>query len=255
MLIVDVKDLHQGYRGRPVVRGVSLGLGAGAFGLLGPNGAGKSTLLRSLATVSAPTSGTLRLFGHDVRARKELRAARRGIGYLPQSFAHPADFTVTDFVRHCAWLREVPRRDIPRAASEAIEQVELQSQAGTPLRKLSGGMLRRAGIAQAIAGRPALIILDEPTTGLDPHQRVRFRELVRELARDSCVLLSTHLVEDVAHTCARMGVLYEGTLRFVGPPAELQALGTADAPGDTPLERGYATALGAPPVQDRAGAQ
>lgn len=255
MLLVEVNDLHQGYRGKPVVQGVSLTLEAGAFGLLGPNGAGKSTLLRSLATASRPASGTLRLFGRDVRTAKELRAARRRIGYLPQSFAYPPDFTVADFVRHCAWLREVPRSDITKVAAEAVEQVELQGQARTPLRKLSGGMLRRAGIAQAIAGRPALIILDEPTTGLDPHQRVRFRELVRDLAQDSCVLLSTHLVEDVAHTCARMGVLYEGTLRFVGPPAELQALGTADAPGDTPLERGYATALGAPSLQDRAGAR
>ncbi|GAB3956206.1 ATP-binding cassette domain-containing protein [Streptomyces sparsus] len=255
MPLVEVNDLHQGYRGKQVIQGLSLTLEAGAFGLLGPNGAGKSTFLRSLATASRPASGTLRLFDQEVRTLKQLRRARREIGYLPQSFAHPADFTVTDFVRHCAWLREVPRHRIPEAAAEAIERVELGGQAGTPLRKLSGGMLRRAGIAQAITGRPRLIVLDEPTTGLDPHQRVRFRELVRDLARDSCVLLSTHLVEDVAHTCARMGVLYEGALRFTGSPDELQALGTADAPGDTPLERGYAVALGAPSVEGRAGAQ
>lgn len=254
MPFIEVDNLHQGYRGKKVIDGVSLSLEAGAFGLLGPNGAGKSTLLRSLATASRPTSGTLRILGSEVRGHRDLRAARREIGYLPQSFAYPADFTVTDFVRHCAWLREVPRGRITEAASEAIERVELQGQASTPLRKLSGGMLRRAGIAQAIADRPKLIVLDEPTTGLDPHQRVRFRELIREVAQDSCVLLSTHLVEDVAHTCARMGVLYEGALRFVGPPEELQGLSTADAPGDTPLERGYAMALGAPSVQDRAGA-
>ncbi|MFI5616584.1 ATP-binding cassette domain-containing protein [Streptomyces sp. NPDC051567] len=243
MPLLEVNDLHQGYRRKPVVRGLNLELDAGAFGLLGPNGAGKSTLLRSLATISRPTSGSIRVFGQEVATAKELRAARRGIGFLPQSFAYPADFTVTDFVRHCAWLREIPRSRIPEAAAEAIGRVELGDQAGTPLRRLSGGMLRRAGIAQAIAGRPRLVILDEPTTGLDPHQRVRFRELIRDLAQESCVLLSTHLVEDVAHTCAQIGVLYEGTLRFTGTPAELEALATVDAPGDTPLERGYASAL------------
>ncbi|MEN3585751.1 MULTISPECIES: ABC transporter ATP-binding protein [unclassified Streptomyces] len=254
MPLLEVKDLHQGYRRKPVIRGLSLELEAGAFGLLGPNGAGKSTLLRSLATVSRPTSGSVRLFGFGLATAKELRTARREIGFLPQSFAYPADFTVTDFVRHCAWLREVPRRRIPEAAKEAIERVELADQASTPLRRLSGGMLRRAGIAQAIAGHPRLVILDEPTTGLDPHQRVRFRKLIRDLAQDSCVLLSTHLVEDVSHTCSRIGVLYQGTLRFVGAPAELETLAAADAPGDTPLERGYASALGAPPSQDMAGA-
>ncbi|AJE42459.1 ATP-binding cassette domain-containing protein [Streptomyces nodosus] len=249
MPLLEMHALHQGYRGKPVIRGVGLELDAGAFGLLGPNGAGKSTLLRSLATMSRPTSGSIRLFGHEVTTAKQLRAARRQIGFLPQSFVYPADFTVTDFVRHCAWLREIPRDRIPEAAAEAIERVELGDSSRTPLRKLSGGMLRRAGIAQAIAGRPRLVILDEPTTGLDPHQRVRFRELVRDLAQDSCVLLSTHLVEDVAHTCSTIGVLQEGTLRFVGTPAELEESATADAPGDTPLERGYASALSAPGPQ------
>ncbi|MER5361829.1 ATP-binding cassette domain-containing protein [Streptomyces sp. NPDC002785] len=243
MPLIEVNALHQGYKRKPVVRGLDLELDVGAFGLLGPNGAGKSTLLRSLATINRPTSGSVRVFGHEVTTAKQLRAARREIGFLPQSFAYPADFTVTDFVRHCAWLREIPRNRIPKEAAEAIERVELGDQAGTPLRRLSGGMLRRAGIAQAIAGRPRLVILDEPTTGLDPHQRVRFRELIRDLAHESCVLLSTHLVEDVAHTCSQIGVLYEGTLRFMGAPAELERSATADAPGDTPLERGYASAL------------
>ncbi|GED87006.1 ABC transporter ATP-binding protein [Streptomyces sp. 6-11-2] len=243
MPLLEVNSLHQGYKRKPVVRGLDLELDAGAFGLLGPNGAGKSTLLRSLATVSRPTSGSVRVFGKEITTAKELRAARREIGFLPQSFAYPADFTVVDFVRHCAWLREVPRSRIPVVAAEAIERVELGEQANTPLRRLSGGMLRRAGIAQAIAGRPGLVILDEPTTGLDPHQRVRFRELIRDLAEASCVLLSTHLVEDVAHTCARIGVLHEGTLRFVGTPTELEKLATPGSPGDTPLEQGYASAL------------
>ncbi|MER6719017.1 ABC transporter ATP-binding protein [Streptomyces halstedii] len=249
MPLLELNDLHQGYRRKSVVRGVSLTLGAGAYGLLGPNGAGKSTLLRTVATADRPTSGSLRLFGEEVRTGRQLRAARRRIGYLPQSFAYPGDFTVTDFVRHCAWLREVPRRRIPAVSDEAVERVGLTSRAGTPLRKLSGGMLRRAGIAQAVVGEPDLVILDEPTTGLDPHQRVRFRELIRQLSDQSCVLLSTHLVEDLAHTCARIGVLYDGVLRFDGTPGELEENGTEDQPGDTPLERGYASALSAAPDQ------
>nr|WP_324605173.1 ATP-binding cassette domain-containing protein [Streptomyces sp. NRRL WC-3549] len=130
-----------------------------------------------------------------------------------------------------------------------MERVGLTSRADSPLRKLSGGMLRRAGIAQAVVGEPDLVILDEPTTGLDPHQRVRFRELIRQLAEQSCVLLSTHLVEDLAHTCARIGVLHGGELRFDGTPAELEENGSEDQPGDTPLERGYAAALSVAPEQ------
>ncbi|MCZ9340397.1 ATP-binding cassette domain-containing protein, partial [Streptomyces sp. TRM76130] len=240
MPLLEVNDLHVGYRRKKVVQGVTLHLDTGAFGLLGPNGAGKSTLLRALATSSRPTAGDIRLFGQGVASGRDLRSARRQIGYLPQSFAYPPQFTVTDFVRHCAWLREIPRHRIAEAADEAIERVLLGDRRHTALRDLSGGMLRRAGIAQAVVGRPRLVILDEPTTGLDPHQRVEFRKLIRDLAEESCVLLSTHLVEDIAHTCSHIGVLREGQLRFTGTPQDLEELAAADAPGDTPLERGYA---------------
>jgi ABC-2 type transport system ATP-binding protein len=241
--MIELEDLCQEYRGREVIHGLSLSLGPGAYGLLGPNGAGKSTLLRALATITRPAGGTLRLFGAEVRSGRELRTARRRVGYLPQAFAYPADFSVTDFVRHCAWLREVPRKDIPEAAREAIARVDLTADSQTALKRLSGGMLRRAGIAQAIAGRPGIVILDEPTTGLDPHQRVRFRELIRDLATESCVILSTHLLEDLVHTCARIGVLHEGLLKFDGSLAGLEAKGAPEHLGDTPLERGYAAIL------------
>ncbi|WP_130796626.1 ATP-binding cassette domain-containing protein [Streptomyces otsuchiensis] len=247
--MLEIIGLSQGYRRKPVVSELHIALGAGAFGLLGPNGAGKSTLLRTLATISAPgRPEQLRLFGEPLRTRKQLRAARRRIGYLPQSFSYPPGFTVTDFVRHCAWLRELPNAEIGRAAAEAVDRVELTEQADLPLRKLSGGMLRRAGIAQAICGEPDLIILDEPTNGLDPRQRVRLRQLLRDLSENSCVVLSTHLVEDISHVCARMGVLYEGRLRFDGTAEELAAMGTGTEGGDTALERGYTAALDAPPL-------
>lgn len=247
--MLEAIGLSQGYRRKPVIRDLHLTMGAGAFGLLGPNGAGKSTLLRTLATVSPPgRPGQLKLFGEPLLTRKQLRAARRRIGYLPQSFAYPPGFTVSDFVRHCAWLREVRGPRVASAADEAIERVELTEQARLPLRKLSGGMLRRAGIAQAICGEPDLIVLDEPTNGLDPRQRVRLRHVLRNLALTSSVVLSTHLVEDVAHVCSRMGVLSEGQLRFDGTAEDLAALDTGAEGGDTALERGYATALDAPPL-------
>ncbi|UNO42413.1 ATP-binding cassette domain-containing protein [Streptomyces sp. MST-110588] len=243
MPLIELHGVQQGYRGKSVIRGIDLALDVGAFGLLGPNGAGKSTLLRTLATAVRPAGGTLEIFGSAVRGPKDLRAVRRRIGFLPQSFGYPPEFTVLDFVSYCAWLREIPRRDIRTAARAALERVGLGDRSGTAMGKLSGGMLRRAGIAQAVVGGPELIVLDEPTTGLDPRQRTDFRDLVRELSASACVLLSTHLVEDVAHTCSRIGVLAEGRLCFDGTPEELTGRARADSPGDTPLERGYAEVL------------
>ncbi|NJQ17927.1 ATP-binding cassette domain-containing protein [Streptomyces bohaiensis] len=247
--MLDVIGLSQGYRRRPVIHDLHLSLGTGAFGLLGPNGSGKSTLLRTLATTALPAHpGHLRLFGQPLDSRRAVRAAPRRIGYLPQSFAHPPGFTVRDFVRHCAWLREVPAPRINSAADEAIDRVELGDRADTPLRKLSGGMLRRAGVAQAICDQPDLVILDEPANGLDPQQRVRLRAVLRELSASSCVVVSTHLVEDTTHLCDRVGVLYEGRLRFDGAPEELADRADDGDAGDTPLERGYTAALAAPPL-------
>ncbi|MCE7082944.1 ATP-binding cassette domain-containing protein [Streptomyces sp. ST2-7A] len=214
------------------------------YGLLGPNGTGKSTLLRVLATATAPQQGTLRLFSGEVSSRRDLRAARQRIGYLPQSFGYPPAFTVEDFVRHCAWLREIPLGRIPEETTRALARVDLLDQLRTPMRKLSGGMVRRVGIAQATLGSPAVILLDEPTTGLDPRQRIRFRAMLRELGETACVVLSTHIVEDLAHSAPRIGVLHGGTVVFDGTPEELTDLAHDDAPGDTPLEKGYSVVLG-----------
>lgn len=246
MTPLELQHLDQGYRGRPVIKDLSLRLEQGVFGLLGPNGAGKTTLLRTLATATKPAGGHLRLFGVDNPQNDSLRAVRRRIGYLPQSFGFDPRMTVRDFVYYCAWLREINRTSIEHEATSALRQVGLASEAGTRMRKLSGGMLRRAGIAQALVGKPELLILDEPTTGLDPHQRIGFRALIRKLGAQACVVLSTHLVEDVTHTCGRVGVLDRGTLRFVGAPHELAACATEHASGDTKLERGYAGTLGSP---------
>jgi ABC-2 type transport system ATP-binding protein len=228
---------------RTAVDGLDLALTTGVHGLLGPNGAGKTTLMRALATVVRPAGGDLRLLGQSVRGRLDLRAVRRGIGYLPQDFGFYPRFTVREFVEYLAWLKEVPGRDVPGAVQRAIERVGLADRADDRMKTLSGGMLRRAGIAQAIVNDPEILLLDEPTVGLDPEQRVAFRSLLRELGSDACVLVSTHLVEDVVAACTDVVLVDAGRLVFQGTPADLQDYGGDPGAGDSPAERGYSALL------------
>ncbi|MFG2694010.1 ATP-binding cassette domain-containing protein [Kitasatospora sp. NPDC048407] len=239
---VRVVGLVQGYRGRRVIDGLDLSVGEGVLGLLGPNGAGKSTLLRTLATVAPPLGGTLEVCGEPVRSERTARVLRRQIGYLPQDFGYFPGYTVEEFVRYCAWLREMPDAQAAEATRQVVEAVGLGDRARARMKSLSGGMLRRAGIAAALVGEPALVLLDEPTVGLDPAQRLEFRALIRTLS-GAGVVLSTHLVEDVAAVCDQVAVMNEGRLVFRGTPGELAALAHPGDPGDSPLERGYMRAL------------
>ncbi|WP_433729195.1 ATP-binding cassette domain-containing protein [Actinoplanes sp. CA-051413] len=240
---VEATGLRVKAGSRLAVDGLDLTLSSGVHGLLGPNGAGKTTLMRALATVVRPKDGRLRLLGHDVRHRRTLRTLRSRLGYLPQHFGFYPKFTVRDYVEYMAWLREVPATEVPAATQRAIDRVGLSDRAGSRLRSLSGGMLRRAGIAQAIVNEPDLLLLDEPTVGLDPEQRVEFRELLRDLGDTSCVLVSTHLVEDVVAACTNVLLLDEGRLVFRGRPDELARLGADDGVGDSAAERGYSVLL------------
>ena len=233
------------------VNGLDLTLGDGVHALLGPNGAGKTTLMRCLATVIHPAVGRLTMLGTQVRAGGPLRELRREIGYLPQAFGFYPRFTVREFVEYMAWLKEMPGSDIPGAVQRAIQRVGLTDRADSRMKTLSGGMLRRAGIAQAIVNDPRILLLDEPTVGLDPEQRLDFRELLRTLGASSCVLVSTHLVEDVAAACTDVVMISEGQLAWTGTPEQLAAAGQAGAPGDSQIERGYATVLRS--HRDRAG--
>jgi ABC-2 type transport system ATP-binding protein len=230
-------------RNKMAVNGLDLSLGTGAHGLLGPNGAGKTTLIRSLATVLRPAEGELELCGTSVSGMGDLRALRRRIGYLPQEFGYYKRFTVREFVEYMAWLKDVPKAAVPAAVQRAVERVGLADRADHRMKTLSGGMVRRAGIAQAIVNDPTLLLLDEPTAGLDPAQRLRFRELLQELGRDTCVVVSTHLVEDVAAACSDVVLFAEGRLVFQGTPQDLAAAGRPEHPGDSPLERGYSALL------------
>ncbi|MER5373679.1 ATP-binding cassette domain-containing protein [Streptomyces sp. NPDC002553] len=216
---------------------VSLGFPTGVTGLLGPNGAGKSTLLSLLSTANRPDEGTVTLLGAlaATGGRKAVRRIRERIGVLPQSFGYYPRFTALEFVEYAAWLRKVPSRERRDRAREALRQVGMDKHADRRMGDLSGGMLRRVGIAQAVVNRPALVLLDEPTVGLDPAQRVGFRELIKGLGEHCAVVMSTHLAEDVAHTCDRISVLFEGRVRFDGTLGQLCALTGEDGT----VESGY----------------
>ena len=243
---VEITDLTRRFGRTQAVAGVTLATGPGVFGLLGPNGAGKTSLLRMLATVIPPTSGGLRLLGRNPNVYGPRREIRRRLGYLPQNLGYYPGFTVVEFVEYFALLKELPAGRVPGAVAAAVERVDLGDKARAKLRTLSGGMLRRVGIAQAIVNDPELLLLDEPTAGLDPEQRVAFRALLRELGQRATVIVSTHLVEDVGAACSQVALMDQGKLVFHGTPGELtvRAEGTAAA-GDAPLERGYSAVLAA----------
>jgi ABC-type multidrug transport system ATPase subunit len=243
---IELADLTRRFGRTRAVDGVSLQAGPGVFGLLGPNGAGKTSLLRMMATVLRPNSGRMRLLGRDPGDYAPRREIRRRLGYLPQNLGYYPGFTVAEFVEYFALLKDMPPGQVPRAVAAAIESVGLGDKARAKLRTLSGGMLRRAGIAQAIVNNPELLLLDEPTAGLDPEQRVAFRALLRDLSQRATVVVSTHLVEDVGAVCTMVALMNSGKIVFHGTPDELTARGEdSDAMGDAPLERGYGAVLAA----------
>jgi ABC-2 type transport system ATP-binding protein len=242
---IETSELTRRFGRTRAVDGVDLRTGTGVFGLLGPNGAGKTSLLRVLATVIPPSSGSMRLLDRDPSGHGPRREIRRRLGYLPQNLGYYPGFTVVEFVEYFALLKEMPPGRVPGAVAAAVERVGLGEKAKAKLRTLSGGMLRRAGIAQAIVNEPELLLFDEPTAGLDPEQRVEFRSLIRELGQRSTVVVSTHLVEDVGAACAEVALMHQGRIAFQGTPDELTARGVGHGTGDAPLERGYSAVLAA----------
>ena len=246
VVVEDLSVLVGGRRApRRAVDGLDLVLGTGVHGLLGPNGAGKTTLMRTLATVLSPTQGRVRLLGHDVSEASQRHELRRRLGYLPQSFGYYPRLTVREFVEYFAWLKEVPSHRAAAAVDRAVERVGLADRASSRMRALSGGMLRRAGLAQALVNDPELLLLDEPTAGLDPEQRLDLRALLREVGTDATVLVSTHLVEDVASACSHVALMAQGRLVATGSPRAVAEVGAdgEDQEGASPLERGYTALL------------
>ncbi|RYF99491.1 MAG: ABC transporter ATP-binding protein [Caulobacteraceae bacterium] len=199
---------------------VSLEIPTGMFGLLGPNGAGKSTLMRSIATLQTPTSGSIR-FG-DIDVIKQPEELRRTLGYLPQDFGVYPRVSAYDMLDHMAVLKGIAGgKERKETVESLLQQVNLWSVRKKALAGFSGGMRQRFGIAQALIGNPRLIIVDEPTAGLDPEERNRFLNLLAEIGESVVVILSTHIVEDVADLCPRMAVLADGKIRMEGAPVEL----------------------------------
>jgi ABC-2 type transport system ATP-binding protein len=240
---IEITELTRRFGRTMAVAGVDLQAGPGVYGLLGPNGAGKTSLLRMMATVIPPTSGNLRLLGRDPGQYGPRREIRRRLGYLPQSLGYYPGFTVLEFIEYFALLKDMPAAQVPGAVAAAVERVELGGKARAKLRTLSGGMLRRVGIAQAIVNEPELLLLDEPTAGLDPEQRVQFRGLLRDIGQRATVVVSTHLVEDVGAACTEVALMDEGKIVFSGTPDELTVRGVGHGTGDAPLERGYSAVL------------
>lgn len=222
---IDVAGLEMRFGRTTALAGMTFELRPGITGLLGPNGAGKTTLMRMIATVLAPDAGRMRIFGLDPSVGAQRLAIRRRLGYMPQEPGFHRNFTAFEFVDYIAILKEhVDRRARHVEVRRVLEVVALSDVSQRKVKALSGGMRRRLALAQALLGDPKVLVLDEPTAGLDPEQRLRFRELVSDLAHDRIVLLSTHQTEDVAALCRSVLVLNSGSTLFEGTPRELAEL-------------------------------
>ncbi|MER7132181.1 ATP-binding cassette domain-containing protein [Streptosporangium saharense] len=241
---IEISRLTKTYRGGVhALDGIDLDVPTGMYGLLGSNGAGKTTLMRVLAGLLRPTSGTVRIGGHDVTTPAGRLAVRRELGYLPQDLGVYPDMTARGFLDYVALLKGLDSRPFRRRRiGELLDVVGLSDVADRRLGRLSGGMVRRVGVAQALLGDPRLLVVDEPTTGLDPEERIRLRIMLGELAGERTVLLSTNLVENVAETCRSLAVLAAGRLLFDGSTARLVAraegvVWTVTTPGPAPSGR------------------
>jgi ABC-2 type transport system ATP-binding protein len=222
--VVRADGLSRRYGATRALDGVDIALERGITGLLGPNGAGKTTLLSILATVNEPDAGRVSAFGLDPGQAAERVEIRRRLGYLPQELGYHRHFTVAAFLDYVAILKEITdRRRRAEEVARVLAAVSLEDRARSRIRALSGGMRQRLGIAQALLGQPDLLILDEPTAGLDPEQRLRFRELLSGLPGDPVTVLSTHQADDIAAICPHVVVLLKGQVHFAGTPAELAA--------------------------------
>ena len=241
---VTLRDISHSYGRRPALQEVSLTLPIGVTGLLGPNGAGKSTLMKLLATATGLQTGEIR-FGKRRLGDGPVNEIRRLIGYLPQRFELMEWSTVRRNVAYAAWAHGLAGDALDAAVDAVLGSVDLAERAGSRARSLSGGMRQRLGLACALVHRPVVAVLDEPTVGLDPVQRGELRRLITELGERSIVLISTHLVEDLAATAEQVVALHEGRVRFRGSVADLRTLGEANASNHASvLEAGYEASLG-----------
>jgi ABC-2 type transport system ATP-binding protein len=220
---IEMKELNKVYHGGiHALERVNLSISGGMYGLLGPNGAGKTTLMRILAGILRPSNGNLSVGGYDYDTEKGRVEVKRLLGYLPQEMGVYPDLNAREFLDYVAILKGLDdRRARQKRVDELLEIVSLTAVAHRKLKTFSGGMKRRVGIAQALLNDPKLLIVDEPTAGLDPEERIRFRNLLSDLGGERTVLLSTHIVEDIAQTCRNLAILKNGRVIFQGTTIDL----------------------------------
>lgn len=216
--MLEIRNLSKSFGKKQVLHDVSLTLEPGVYGLLGPNGAGKTTLMRTVAGIYEIQSGEVRFDRNPIANNRDYA---RSIGYLPQKFGLFKDMTAYEMLDYLGTMKELPGRERKKAILDALELVNLVDCRRSRVKTLSGGMLRRLGIAQAILGSPRLIIFDEPTAGLDPEERTRFKNLLSQLPKQSIVLLSTHIVEDVEAVCSRIILIDQGRIAANGTTSEI----------------------------------
>ena len=215
---INIEHLNKNYGKQKVLNDICLHIPVGMYGLLGENGAGKTTLMRILSTLLEPTSGNIRMNGVDIKDKKNIREI---IGYLPQEFSVYPNMSVYSALDYLGILAELPKNVRRERIHQLLKQVHLEQEKNKRFKNLSGGMKRRFGIAQALLNNPEVLIIDEPTAGLDPEERLRFYNLLSELALDKIILLSTHIVSDIEAACSKVAVLCSGNVIFEG---EMEAL-------------------------------
>ncbi len=216
---LKIEHLTKQFKDKKAVDGVCLTLTTGVWGLLGANGAGKTTLMRMIADIMAPTSGAIYCNGTDIH--KMGKSYRSIFGFLPQEFGYPRDLTVNSYLEYIAALKDIPASETAKKINSLLDILTLSDVKGKKIAKLSGGMKRRVGIAQAMLNNPKILVMDEPTAGLDPAERVRFRNFISEFSHDRIVLISTHIVSDIEYIATRNAIMKAGKIIDIGRTDDL----------------------------------
>ncbi len=213
--MVSVNHLSKSFRRNNVLKDINCELQNGIYGLLGPNGAGKTTLMRCMTNLYHPTSGNVCIDSVPIKKKQ------KKIGYLPQFFGLFSELTVQDSMKYFCNIKKIPRSEVKKQIERSLEAVNLSDRKKSICGKLSGGMLRRVGVAQALLGTPQLILFDEPTAGLDPEERMNFKRIVSDLGKEETVIISTHIVEDIEACCDYVIVMNHGEICYIGTCEEL----------------------------------